>query len=580
MRYDTSTVHSQREKATVLGGSQCREVLSVRSIFWNLIIVVSVWTTFASNLHLFSLCHAKPASFRNIRRPLTMIRRSIQASTIAIPDQLPRRFTPNKITRCLQSWVIRQGPHERNSQRMGRTRAQRSKASAASNLTRINGQRHGSFLTLARPTKDAVYGWFGVNNADESEVLRCMLSRHRAPVFNHQYVGITNPVLHIHHHDPSGFSTCADVRGRSNDESYLSSFQVEDTVHDKQTSRSTVSVMAKQGQPNECWPSLLVSPNTDSTSATHRNCATILSNAIPYLAVRRKEWQRLNLPADDWRVLAYRMRVGMGANCYEQVRDALLDWEFHSSDGSMGLVEIPNTPPRGLRIDGPNQRKMTGSSSLSKPYVPSATSRYSIRPVDMPLPDSNTNAGGSFHRSLGSTSRRLVSYTSLPLRVPFLSKVWRRIYAVNPVMVIYDVVDQRGHDMLWTSTAYATMKGHWLSGEERVTIVMRDGSQAVDVEILSVSRAGPSLWGKIVWPLVGKKQNAFFTEQLLHLQKVAAKSLKAQAPLLGSNIVGHSCTPEMDYTAEKVPGPRKLLFGERATADNEIELQSLTLNEI
>jgi hypothetical protein len=125
--------------------------------------------------------------------------------------------------------------------------------------------------------------------------------------------------------------------------------------------------------------------------------------------------------------------------------------------------------------------------------------------------------------------------------------------------------------MLWTLTACATMKGHWLSGEECVTIAMQDGSsQAVGVEILLVScaQAGPSLWGKVVWPLVRKKQNEFITEQLLHLQKVDAKSSKAQAPLLGSNIVGHPSTPEMDYAAEKVPGPRKLLFGEIATKSN------------
>jgi uncharacterized protein (UPF0548 family) len=100
----------------------------------------------------------------------------------------------------------------------------------------------------------------------------------------------------------------------------------------------------------------------------------------------------------------------------------------------------------------------------------------------------------------------------------------KRLYAINPVMVIYDVVDQRARDCTFTSTAYATLKGHWLRGEERVSVAMRDGSHDVDVEILSISRAGPSLWGKAVWPLVGKMQASFFEEQLKYLEDTAANA--------------------------------------------------------
>ena len=102
---------------------------------------------------------------------------------------------------------------------------------------------------------------------------------------------------------------------------------------------------------------------------------------------------------------------------------------------------------------------------------------------------------------------------------------------MNPVMVVYDVVDQRAPGTTFTSTAYATLKGHWLSGEERVTVAMRDGSQDVEVEILSVSRAGPSLWGKALWPFIGKKQSNFFEQQLLHLER-AAKTSKCSTQLL------------------------------------------------
>ena len=92
-------------------------------------------------------------------------------------------------------------------------------------------------------------------------------------------------------------------------------------------------------------------------------------------------------------------------------------------------------------------------------------------------------------------------------------------------MVVYDVMDQRGPSTTFSSTAYATMKGHLLRGEERVTVALRDGSQAVDVEIVSISKAGPSLKAKTIWPFCGKMQNAFFESQLEHLHQVGASAV-------------------------------------------------------
>lgn len=88
-------------------------------------------------------------------------------------------------------------------------------------------------------------------------------------------------------------------------------------------------------------------------------------------------------------------------------------------------------------------------------------------------------------------------------------------------MVVYDVVDQRAPEgqTTFTSTAYATLKGHFLRGEERVTVALRDGSQYVEVEILSISRAGTSVFGKTLWPFIGKMQSKFFQQQLDHLSK-------------------------------------------------------------
>eukprot|EP00553_Chaetoceros_curvisetus_P001074 CAMPEP_0204613814 /NCGR_PEP_ID=MMETSP0717-20131115/1733_1 /ASSEMBLY_ACC=CAM_ASM_000666 /TAXON_ID=230516 /ORGANISM="Chaetoceros curvisetus" /LENGTH=119 /DNA_ID=CAMNT_0051626363 /DNA_START=78 /DNA_END=434 /DNA_ORIENTATION=+ len=117
------------------------------------------------------------------------------------------------------------------------------------------------------------------------------------------------------------------------------------------------------------------------------------------------------------------------------------------------------------------------------------------------------------------------------------------MYVLNPTAVIYDLVDERAPRMLgrgrsfetgymgdtFTSTAYATLAGHLLCGEERVTVILRDevveeeeeddasfpmGNTAsrisslnsntntggfVDVEIVSYSKPAPSILGRLVW---------------------------------------------------------------------------------
>ena len=73
----------------------------------------------------------------------------------------------------------------------------------------------------------------------------------------------------------------------------------------------------------------------------------------------------------------------------------------------------------------------------------------------------------------------------------------------------------------YTSTAYATLKGHLLSGEERVTVALRDGTGFVDVESLSYSRPAQTMRSKFVWPMIGRMQNRFFEDQMDYLEQVA-----------------------------------------------------------
>lgn len=97
-------------------------------------------------------------------------------------------------------------------------------------------------------------------------------------------------------------------------------------------------------------------------------------------------------------------------------------------------------------------------------------------------------------------ARTLATFT----RIGLFGRRWLAEFVINPVTVLYNVVDQPGPlvsaattstDTRYTSTAYATNQGHWLRGEERVPVVYRGGGSSgqVNVEIVSYSQAGPGM---------------------------------------------------------------------------------------
>mmetsp|Transcript_12396 Transcript_12396/g.18588 ORF Transcript_12396/g.18588 Transcript_12396/m.18588 type:complete len:88 (+) Transcript_12396:2-265(+) len=71
-----------------------------------------------------------------------------------------------------------------------------------------------------------------------------------------------------------------------------------------------------------------------------------------------------------------------------------------------------------------------------------------------------------------------------------------------------------------SSASYATLDGHLLAGEERVSVILR-GNDAVDVDIVSFSRSAPSINGRIVWPFIGRMQKQFFLKEMEHLSRIA-----------------------------------------------------------
>jgi uncharacterized protein (UPF0548 family) len=101
-------------------------------------------------------------------------------------------------------------------------------------------------------------------------------------------------------------------------------------------------------------------------------------------------------------------------------------------------------------------------------------------------------------------------------------KPLKLLFVINPVHVVYEVKDDSHQipNCLFSSTAYATLTGHLLAGEERVTVVI-DAGDAVAVEILSFSRPAPSIKGKCIWPLIGRMQQQFFLSEIHHLDRIA-----------------------------------------------------------
>jgi uncharacterized protein (UPF0548 family) len=499
---------------------------------------------------LVSLCTASSSS-------------SSAPSKFPSPDRelsFPRTMSPYK--RRIQSWIIRHQAQSKSAQRM-RSRLMRSKAVAAKSSNAGAAAAKGSFLTMERPTKERLFEWFGVEGEDPVQVLRCMIHRMQ---YNHNKVGITNPLLHVMDGNNNRPSNTIQLQPESlqstpfeEEERRLlfhahgpqskSVLPVSNTISPPMQEDDIDNDIARSTPMDKSWwPELQVSPNL-----LHKSVSSLRSRLFhPTKDHNAKQ-------KGDWRVLVYRKRVGKGRACYERVRDAALDWEFESADGVMGLLEVPATCPKGL-LKIKQQQKRQSTQDLPKLYR--SSSRYTVRPADLDelVEASSSSSSSAVYRSLGGSSRRLVSYSSKTLAGFLPDRLKRKLYAVNPVMVVYDVVDQRARDCTFTSTAYATLKGHWLSGEERVSVALRDGSQDVDVEILSISRAGPSLWGKAVWPLVGKMQQAFFQEHLKHLENTAAA---APATSLEDGVISTlmPLRPAKKAVQPPVSMSRKSLFG-------------------
>jgi len=216
-----------------------------------------------------------------------------------------------------------------------------------------------------------------------------------------------------------------------------------------------------------------------------------------------------------WRVLRYRKCVGYGTTCYERVRREVLDWEF----ATVGHEEEVRNESTVRKYEQDRKNNTAKAMGIIRATAASSFNGSSSRPAGRSQRVQNIH--------LGIGSRRMVTYTECRYGIDIRPRIRIGLpifYAVNPVASVYDIVDKRcSNGEVFTSTAYATVGDHLLSGEERVTVAMRHCSSAIEqlcpvhVEILSYSRPAPSFIGKMIWPFIGHSQKEFFSSEMEHL---------------------------------------------------------------
>ena len=173
-----------------------------------------------------------------------------------------------------------------------------------------------------------------------------------------------------------------------------------------------------------------------------------------------------------WRILQFHKRVGSGKECYRQLQNAIYNWTFES---------CKEEGRKSVGILAPNKSVRLAASPFTSTIIP--------------------------RRGM------LATFSKIPVINSFV---------VNPIHVIYDITDDCKviPNCLVSSSSYATIHGHLLAGEERVSVILRDNND-VDVEIVSFSRSASSLNGRIVWPFISSMQTQFFLKEMEHLMRVA-----------------------------------------------------------
>jgi uncharacterized protein (UPF0548 family) len=308
--------------------------------------------------------------------------------------------------------------------------------------------------------------------------------------------------------------------------------------------KETVFNHASVGMTNPCLHIAVTGDDDDS-------CSNPSLIALPVSqreeSVEEIWWPQTACPLEktSWRVLRYRRRVGRGSACYQRVRDAALQWEFSSPEQDKGMLQV--TPSAATVSSEHNKHKQHNqqvrrSSRSRRGGGGGGGGAYTVLPIVSELDDIYApSTSDQIMKIWSGPGRRLVTFTASGVRLPItlparFQGMVPTLYAINPVAVVYDLVDERGPATTYSSTAYATVKGHLLRGEERVTVALRDSGH-VDVEIISFSKPAASVQGRLVWPIIGGMQQTFFEEQMSSLERVAQTQGELESHDMVSNMI-------------------------------------------
>jgi len=272
----------------------------------------------------------------------------------------------------------------------------------------------------------------------------------------------------------------------------------------------------------------------------------------------------------SWRTYRIRKTVGYGKECYETLRDIILQWEGTqkphmslTSSNSKNHLHKNNA----IRLINylPPMPTPTTPSQLSPPFrdfgqysgsTPTTTTTITSEDFNGRMPSEiisshGTNANVPSCYQIGGAFKKIITISKSPKL---------GIWVWNPCQVLYDLIDQRYNyqnygtsssgsrgfhvsqrrgGLTYTATAYGTLKGHLLVGEERVSVAIHDEvvpnslnpsnkSGKVEVEILSYSHATNTILGRLIFPFIKDMQEQFFRDQILTLEQIGKDVMMRQ----------------------------------------------------
>ena len=332
----------------------------------------------------------------------------------------PQKFIPrSKLSRTLTSWMIRHG----SMRRQRRVRMASSSSSSPSSSSRTSRKPQGSMVTWRKPTLEHIAQWFAsasssyASSWQQSSSQQLVMGILQSP-FNHPYAGMTNPSLHVH----ETTTTSWDVTHQSSRQT-TSVNQINDHHHDNDNDYYYNHHDHPTNDHQAWWPSILVPTTTNNNNNNNNN-----NNKYP------------------WRIIRHCRRVGTGWDCYQQVRDAVLDWNFQDSKQTMGMIPIPETKSTTQQQGQQSSTNISRGRFLSIP-LPVKTQQQQAKslPTSSSSSSSSTMSHSPLHQQLwsGPGGKRFVTYTDALAKFRRRIPIPFHIYSINPVMVVYDLVDQR-----------------------------------------------------------------------------------------------------------------------------------------